>query len=151
MGEGVTKRNLYDQLDRLPAHRVPRCTSCRLVLPCRNDGTYGPCDARDVSHESHAGVCELLRAVFAAPASDVADEPEDDDRNDRLAAARTASNTTRPARCKAGHEQSAENIYEGLRNGKYRAWCRVCQTEQYRRKQDEKRTLRDVADFGGLR
>ncbi len=147
----MTKREQYDVLGRTPPHRIPRCTTCHLVLPCRNDGSMGPCDARDVSHDSHAQVCDLLRAIFAEPANDT-DVPERDDseRRERLRLARAASNSVRQARCKAGHEQTPGNVYEGLRNGKLRVWCRVCQVEQYRRKRDEKRKMAMGGSSGEL-
>ena len=148
----MTTAEHYELLQRMPPHRVPRCPNCRLILPCRQDGAFGPCDARELTSESMNNLFALVRAVFE-DGGKVSDK--------RLASERElyAKKVGRPVRaygvktpveytgpvgkpgvfCKRKHEQTVENLYAGVRNGKLRQWCRPCQLERYAEKDKTRR------------
>lgn len=77
----MSQRLRYKALEAAQPHRVPRCKTCHLVLPCRNDGRFGPCDAREVTNGSHAAICALIAAIREGEARE-SDNDEHDDRAD---------------------------------------------------------------------
>lgn len=44
-----------------------RCGKCYLILPCRNDGQAGPCDARENTQDALLGIAEMFRLMFHPP------------------------------------------------------------------------------------
>lgn len=148
--EEMTNREQYDLYERTPRHRIPRCPNCNLILPCRNDGAYGPCDAREVTTESYDNNCALIRAIFGLNLRqtdrDEAEETRVAKRKARAAAvyaAKIASKgrTYGPGKthCRRGHAQNETTVYEGLRGNVLRTWCKICQLENYARKNEARR------------
>ncbi len=155
----MSLKEQYDTLDRLAAtapHRVPRCPKCRLVLPCRIDGRYGECDAREVTNESYNRTCDLIRAIMSVSEEEAAKEAAKEVTTGR-SWRRTAEKDTALARakadylaraekagrkiqthCKNGHEQTGDNVYECLRGGWYRTLCAPCLKARYAAERMEK-------------